>query len=135
MRKLVMSFIVLTSLLMACSPLFAHHGSRASYEVNKQITMTGTVTEFVWANPHSQIYFNVKDEKGNVINWGAEGDTPLHLVKDGWTRDILKPGDQVTITVCPSKAGTPRGLLAKVVLADGRVLNGIAPKLGGGAPE
>ena len=134
MRKLESSVALLAGLLMLCSPLFAHHGSRASYDVNKQITMTGTVTEFVWSNPHSQVYFDVKDEKGNVVNWGAEDDTPLHLLRKGWTKDILKPGDQVTITVCPSNAGTPRGLLAKVVLANGRVLPGLAPPLGDGTP-
>jgi hypothetical protein len=135
MRKFTTSFILLASLLMVCSPLFAHHGSNASYDIKKKITMTGTVTEFVWSNPHSQIYFDVKDDKGNVVNWGAEGDSPFHLVKDGWTKDVLKPGDQVTITVCPSKAGTPRGLLAKVVLADGRVLNGLAANFATETPK
>jgi hypothetical protein len=134
MRKLAKSFILLAGILIVCSPLFAHHGSRASYDVNKQITMAGTVTEFVWSNPHSQIFFDVKDEKGNVVNWGAEDDTPLHLLRKGWTKDILKPGDQVTVTLCPSKAGTPRGLLAKLVLANGRVLPGLAPQPGSGAP-
>jgi hypothetical protein len=103
------------------SPIFAHHGSHVSYDTEKSVVLRGTVTEFVWSNPHAQIYFDVKDDKGNAVNWGAETANPANLAKSGWTRNSLKPGDEVTVTVWPSKAGTPRGFLLKIVFPNGQV--------------
>ena len=107
--------------LLSVSPIFAHHGSHVSYDTQKSVVLKGTVTEFVWSNPHSQIYFDVKDDKGNAVNWGAETANPGNLAQSGWTRNSLKPGDEVTVTVWPSKAGTPRGFLLKIVLPNGQV--------------
>jgi hypothetical protein len=86
-------------LLMAAFPILAHHGTNASYDLSKQVTLTGVVTEFVWTNPHCQLFFDVKDDKR-----------------------IMKPGDQITITLSPSKAGTPVGVVRKIVLPDGKEL-------------
>lgn len=103
--------------------MFAHHGSAASYIIDpkQEITMTGTITEFQWQNPHIYILYNVKDDKGNVVNWGAETHSPQVLIRDGWSRHTLQPGDKVTISLFPSKNGSPRGLLSKVVL-NGKIL-------------
>jgi hypothetical protein len=96
---------------------FAHHGSVVSYDTNKMITVEGTVTEFRWRNPHVYVMYDVKDAEGNVVNWGAETHSPIVCEnQDGWTKATLKPGDKITISVFPSKIGTSRGLLAKIVL-------------------
>ena len=70
-----------------------------------------------------QIYFDVTDEKGNVVHWGGEANSPAVLQRGGWSKTSLKPGDEVTITLHPSLAGTPVGEFVGLVLADGRVLN------------
>jgi len=123
--KLEVGFAVMAGVLMMGSLLFAHHGSSVSYDVSKRITLRGTVTEFVWSNPHSQVYFDVKDEKGSVVNWGGEMNSPGVLARAGWTRHSVKPGDQITVTLAPSKApGTHVGLVGRVVLANGQALEG-----------
>jgi hypothetical protein len=112
---------LLVCYVMMCAPAFAHHGSAVSYtiDVNKLITMKGTVTSFEWANPHVYIMYDVKDEKGNIVHWGAETHAPSVLSdEDNWTRNTFKPGDEITITVFPSRIGAPRGLVAKIVLND-----------------
>jgi hypothetical protein len=121
--KIVMSFALTVGLLILCGSVSAHHGTNASYDISKQITKTGTVTQFVWSNPHCQIYFDVKDDAGNIVHWAGEiASTPYQAKKLGWTRDIMKPGDQITITGSPSRAGTPAMVVRKIVLSDGRVL-------------
>jgi hypothetical protein len=105
--------------------LLAHHGTNISYDHTKPITLTGAVTEFVWQNPHSQIYFDVKDAKGTVVHWAAEMNSPGVLERqDGWTRKTVKAGDEITITLFPSKAGTPVGVANKILLNGKVVLEG-----------
>jgi hypothetical protein len=124
-RKLSASIVTIASLLLVCVPLSAHHGNSAYDEVH-QIAVTGTVTEFVWANPHCQIYMDVKDDQGKVVNWAIESQSPGILRRNSWTRTTLKPGDQITVTLAPAKNGAPVGFSGnkegKVVFADGRVL-------------
>jgi hypothetical protein len=104
----VVAAIFAVGLLMTCVPLFAHHGN-AAYDSAHPITITGTITEFVWSNPHCQFYLDVKDDKGNVVNWAVESMSPGILVRDGWHKSTLKPGDQVSITLVPAKNGAPVG--------------------------
>jgi Family of unknown function (DUF6152) len=80
------------------------------------------VTQFVWRNPHAQLYFDVKDESGKVASWSAELNSPGILAQEGWTRNMFKPGDVVTITVNPSKAGTSAGntVRSKPILIGGK---------------
>jgi Family of unknown function (DUF6152) len=111
-------------LLSTNGPVFAHHGSAASYDLTKVITMRGTVTEFDLENPHSQLFWNVRGPDGKIVHWSGELNAPFNLIHDGWTRKSLKPGDEITIKVCPSKAGTPVGLVGKIVLANGKILQG-----------
>jgi hypothetical protein len=124
MRKLGISCASLVILMAICSPILAHHGSAASYvmDPSKVVTMTGTVTRFSWANPHVFIQYDVNDGKGNIVHWSAETHPPNVLSRShGWTEDILKPGDRITIALFPAKSGNPVGLLAKIVL-NGKVL-------------
>jgi hypothetical protein len=111
------------AILMICGPVLAHHGSGVSYDLSKVTTMDGTVTEFQWRNPHVYVMYDVKDAQGNVVNWGAETHAPVVCEnQDHWTKSTLKPGDKITIGIFPSKLGSPRGLLAKIVMADGTVI-------------
>jgi hypothetical protein len=108
--------------------LFGHHGNTA-YDETARVPIKGTVTEFVWVNPHSQIYLNVKDSSGKVVNWGVETNSPGLLTRAGWTRRSLKAGDEITIIVCPAKNGQPVAYAGsgdpgtKVIFADGRELD------------
>jgi hypothetical protein len=114
-------FAVLAAALAIAAPLFAHHGGVA-YDMGRKITLKGTITNFEWTNPHSQVHLDVTDDKGNVAHWNFETQPPTILVHAGWHRDSLKPGDQVTLVATPAKNGSTIGLLSKVVLADGQEL-------------
>jgi hypothetical protein len=116
-NKLPICLALAVLFLMAFGSVFAHHGSGVSYDLRKIVTMEGTVTEFQWRNPHVYVMYDVKDAQGNVANWGAETHSPVVCEnQDGWSKSTLKPGDKITISVFPSKIGTDRGLLAKIVL-------------------
>jgi hypothetical protein len=113
--------IAAAALLLIGIPLWAHHGN-ASYDNDNPVTIKGTVTEFAWTNPHVQIYLNVIDDKGSVVHWSVETYSPGKLVRAGWTKDSVKAGDHVSITLIPAKSGAPVGFLHKLVLPDGTVL-------------
>ena len=116
-NKLFVYFVLAAALLTFSGVTFAHHGSVVSYDTNKLVTVEGTVTEFRWRNPHVYVMYDVKDAEGNVVNWGAETHSPIVCEnQDSWTKSTLKPGDKITISVFPSKIGTSRGLLAKIVV-------------------
>ncbi len=123
--------------LLVSQPMFAHHGA-AGYDMDKVVTLKGTITSFEWTNPHSQIYFDVKDDKGNVAHWVAETEPPAVMLEHGWVRRSLNPGDQVTVYCFAAKNGATTSILQKVVMADGKELvarggpSGSAPS--GGTP-
>ncbi len=115
---------LLVVLLMFSVSAFAHHGG-SEYDTQNLITLKGTVTDFIWANPHCQVFLEVKkDDAGKVVNWGIETLAPAVLKRAGWSPETLHPGDQISITFAPSKKGTPIGMLRKVVLPDGKELSG-----------
>jgi Family of unknown function (DUF6152) len=121
-RSLVLSLIAIA---LVAIPALAHHGSAISYEtrLDKAVTMRGTVTQFVWRNPHVYIIYNVKDANGNVVEWSAETSSPSTMTGNhNWTRTTIKPGDEITFTLLPSKIATSAGILYKAVAADGRVI-------------
>ena len=121
-NKRPIGICLFAALLMASGTMFAHHGSGVSYDMSKAVTAEGTVTEFQWRNPHVYVLYDVKDPQGSVVNWGAETHSPVVCEnQDGWSKSTLKPGDKITVSVFPSKAGTSRGLLAKIVL-NGKVI-------------
>src|SRR4030095_4424773 len=116
------------ALLMLTVPVLAHHGTGISYDSAKMFQMTGTITEVRYANPHPQLFIDVKDKDGKVVNWGLEvGPNPAGLVKAGWgkrrSEEELKPGSVVTVTVSPSKGGTSPAVLKRVV-KNGQILDG-----------
>ncbi|MBI2149560.1 MAG: hypothetical protein HYU27_03000 [Acidobacteria bacterium] len=118
--------LAVAGLLLVCWPLAAHHGT-GTYDSTKSVTLSGTVTEFAYTNPHAALYFDVKDAKGKVVNWAIEMNSPGVLTRAGWNKRTFKAGDQITITVRPAKAGTPVGLInrAQPVIVNGKqVLSG-----------
>jgi len=121
MRSLRPFFVVAIGLAFVSVAAFAHHGN-AEYDETKPLTLKGTVTEFMWASPHSRIFFDAKDAKGSVVHWSIETLSPGKLARAGWTKDAVKPGDQVTVTFSPAKNGSPTGFLQKVVFLDGKQL-------------
>jgi hypothetical protein len=123
--RLAKSVLLIAGLILVCGPLWAHHGNSA-YDEEHWITLSGTVTEFVWANPHCQVFLDVKDDKGAVVNWAIESQSPGILRRNNWVRTSVKAGDQITITLAPAKNGAPVGFSGnkdgKIVFSDGRVL-------------
>ena len=107
--------------LVVSVPISAHHGDAVYDTTVKPITLKGTVTQWVWANPHCVLQFDVT-ENGQVAHWVAETTAPPSLINRGWTKLSLKPGDQVAITVLPVKNGRTVGRLIEVVFPDGQKL-------------
>jgi hypothetical protein len=115
--------ISLAALMLAPAPLMlAHHSFAADY-TSKPITLNGTITKFVWMNPHTRIYFDVPDTNGApnaaVTRWECEGSAPGGLLSHGWSRGALKPGDRVTIEGFPAKTRSNVCKARAVKLADG----------------
>ena len=114
--------VVVFGFLLVAVPMFAHHGNSA-YDMAKTLTLKATITDYKYTNPHTQISFDVTDDKGNVEHWIAETTNPAMLSRVGWSRESLKPGDQVTLIVNPNKVGAKVVFLQKVVFADGKELS------------
>jgi hypothetical protein len=110
--------IVLTLLMPAI--VVAHHGTNATYDQSTTIVLTGTVSEFKFANPHVEILLDVKDKRGSVVNWTVEGTSLYYWSKAGWNKSSMKAGDQVTVTINPAKSGARVGNLVKLVHANGK---------------
>jgi hypothetical protein len=113
--------VVLVGLLVVSGSASAHHNSKPMYEANN-IMLTGTVTEYEFANPHSIISIAVKTDSGAVEQWHAEFLPPAEMVRAGWTRETLKPGDQVTMTGRPGRHAQHIMWLESLVTPDGRKL-------------
>lgn len=107
--------------LFHATPALSHH-SNVAFEVNTVITVTGVVKEFRWANPHTWVALTADDGKGGKVDWSIEGRAPGVLLRSGWTRTSIKPGETVTIDFSPAKDGTKTGLIARVTKADGTIL-------------
>ena len=123
--KIVSRRSVLMSLaaLLACASgvSFAHH-SFARFDIGKTVAVTGTVTQWVWANPHSWIYLNVKRTDGTVEEWGFECSSPNMMIRWGWNRADINVGDKLTVDTHPARDGRHYGSVFAVYLSDGRVL-------------
>ena len=109
MRAYILGGLVVAGMLLAAGQTAAHHSFAAEFDNNKPIKLTGIVTKLEWTNPHVWFYINGKDEKtGEVTNWGAEMGPPHGLQRQGWRRDTLKIGEQVSLNGFLAKNGTKR---------------------------
>jgi Family of unknown function (DUF6152) len=113
---------LLVSLLSISGSAFAHHGT-ANYDMTKVVTLKGTVTDFQFINPHTLIIFDVKNDQGVIEHWQAEATSPNHLVRAGWSKDIIKAGDQITISGFRAKNGSTVMRFQKMVLANGQEIS------------
>ena len=138
MRDTLTAFCVAAGLVTASASAVAHHGS-ATFDTGKKLVLEGTVTEWVWSNPHCFLKFDVREQDAATRSWTVETSNPTDMVNRGWSRRSFKAGDRVTVTVEPVKNGTPVGRLLDVAFPDGRILStrggGVVPTAGReGAP-
>src|ERR1700689_1298328 len=92
--------------LMTSLPALAHPSFAAEFDEYKPVELKGVVAKIEWSNPHVYFYIDVKDDKGNLVSWGVETDSPGGLIRRGWTRDALKVGDRVTVNGFLAKDGS-----------------------------
>jgi len=114
------SALLLVGMMMMATAAWAHHSFAAEYDSAKPVTLKGTVTKMEWMNPHARFYVDVKDESGKVTNWELELGSPNGLMRRGWTRNSLKPGDSVIVEGYLAKDGSSLANARNVTLADGR---------------
>ena len=119
--KLALLVSLAAIVLTLSVPVFAHHGN-AALDVGKKVTIKGTVTEWLWANPHCWLKVDVKDESGKVVNWVGETNNAADMIEKGWSKSTLKIGDEVSVTMEPVKNGKPAGKVLEVVLPNGQTL-------------
>jgi len=119
--------------LLVSVPLAAHHGA-AALDTGKEMTLKGTVTEWIWSNPHCFLQFEAKDDTGTVRNWAVETQNPTTMTQRGFSRTSFKAGDEVTVILEPVKNGQPIGRLLTVVLPGGQKLVAAPPTTPENAP-
>src|ERR1700684_2913235 len=110
---------VALTIFFGASPVMAHH-SFDMFDMTKQVTLTGTIKDFQWTNPHTWTWIDVPNDKGGVDTWGIEGMSPNFLGRRGWTKHPLNPGDKVTVTIAPLKEGKMGGTFLHATLPDGK---------------
>lgn len=120
MKTLRTLFFSLACMALVASPLAAHHGRGATFDMQKRLPLKGTVSQVKWQNPHVLIFLDVTDETGKVVTWGFENSNVHTLAGQGYNRNTLKVGQPITAIVNPAVNGSPLGIIVKVVLADGR---------------
>ena len=119
--KVLIVVPAIVSVFLFSSALSAHHASRQVYE-GKSVTLMGVVTDYEWANPHSVLSIAVKDQNGRVAEWHAEILPPSEMLRAGWTKESVKPGDEVTLTGRPGKYAQHILWLQYLVTMDGKKL-------------
>src|SRR5205809_71756 len=136
MRSKLTIAIAATLLFMAAAPLFAHHAFSAEFDVNRPLTLKGTLSKWDMINPHSWFHIDVKGPDGKVTEWMIEGGSPNTLIRLGVTKNTIKIGTELTIEAYQAKEGTNKAVGRNFVLPDGSrlflSLNGAVP---GGAPD
>ena len=122
-RKLRLLFACasLLALSLPAAPATAHH-SMAMFDTAKKVTVTGTVRQFQWTNPHCYIQVVSKDSSGKDVEWSMEMGAPMYLYARGWRPSTLKPGTKVSITINPLRSGQPGGVVLDVIGPDGKTI-------------
>jgi len=120
-RLLAIVVLAIAVVPLSAGLLWPHH-SVAGYDTQKEVVLHGVVKEFNWRNPHVYVVWEVKDQSGKVVEWAGEMNSPTSMIQVGMNRNSLKPGDEVVITVNPSKTSNPLGIIRKITMADGRLI-------------
>jgi hypothetical protein len=123
-RKLTVILGAAVVLLLVAGPMFAHHGA-AAYDTSQNTTLKGTVVEFDFINPHCQLFINVADESGALVKWDGEFTNTGTLHRRGWTKDMFKPGDQITMIGNRAKNGANVIRVMKLQMADGKEITAL----------
>jgi Family of unknown function (DUF6152) len=127
--KQVLTALFVLGLLAAFAGAASAHHSVAGYDNKKEVVLKGTVVQFIWRNPHVLLLWDVKDESGKVTQWSGEMNSPTSMIQVGMNRESLKPGDEVVVTINPSKTNNPLAVIRKVTMADGKlVVDRIVPQ-------
>ena len=124
-RKLLGVLAAVGSLIMFSSSVMAHHGV-AGYDLTKTTTLHGTVSKFDWSNPHVVVYVDAKNDSGEMQHWTIEFAAPVHMARAGWSKNAMKPGDDITIDTHPSRNGAPVGISSTITFILKVVVNGQA---------
>ena len=119
MKRLFVVVMLLAGLSVGVVELSAHHGRGNVYDMETPITLNGKVTEVAWRNPHVLVYMDVENESGDVVKWAFENSSVNTLAEQGYQRNTLRPGQEITAIVNPSRAGAPTGIVLAVILEDG----------------
>ena len=112
--------------LVSALPALAHHSGAAEFDANKKVNLTGVVTKVEWTNPHAHFYMDVKDASGSVANWNFELASPNVLIRNGWHRNSIKPGDTVTVTGVQAKDSSNLASAGVITFPDGHKLTFLA---------
>jgi hypothetical protein len=128
-------FIALAGLcvIAAVGVAFAHHGT-ASYDMNTEVTLTGTVKDWTFENPHSWLWLNLTSPNGAAEEWSIESAPPNYLTRQGWSATTLKPGEKLTVLISPLRRESKRGILLEVKRSNGEVLM-VRPRGSFGRPK
>ena len=121
MRSLVSSMIAIIVFVALGTVVSAHH-SMAGYDDTKKITLSGVVSEYRWRNPHAWVVWDVKDESGKMVQWSGELPAINTDQALGMSKTSLKIGDEISVTINPSRLGTPDGRVWKIVKKDGTLI-------------
>ena len=121
MKTTRIELLFFAGVFAVCVPMFAHHGN-AAYDMKEVMLKDSTVVDFLWANPHTIIQFDAKDDKGKVQHWAGELGSPSALANLGWTKVSISKGDVITVYIHASKTSNPVGRITRIVLADGSSL-------------
>jgi hypothetical protein len=123
-RKVTVILYAVAAILLFAGPTLAHHGG-AAYDTSQSTTLKGTVVDFEFINPHCQLFVEVPDESGKPVKWDGEFTNPGTLHRRGWTKDMFKPGDKITLIGNRAKNGAYVLRVLKLEMSDGKVITAL----------